>query len=141
MSVFGMLTLARTWGVATPPPQVVFLSWTPHLLEIERLNIVLIHKKGSRKLPENYRSVSLLPLFGKIMERCVYDTLLTHVQPPLSPRQHRFLPRRSCDTNLATLLKTAWESLSSGHQTADVKYTDYSAAFQSVQPQTFALQT
>ena len=71
-------------------------------------NIVPIHKKGSRKLPENYRSVSLLPLFGKIMERCVYDTLLTHVQPALSPRQHGFLPRRSCDT------------------------TDYSAAFQSV---------
>ena len=88
-------------------------------------------KKGSRKLLENYRSVSLLPLFGKIMERCVYDTLLTHVQPALSPRQHGFLPRRSCDTNLATLLKTAWESLSSDHQT-DVIYTDYSAAFQSV---------
>ena len=66
-------------------------------------NIVPIHKKGSRKLPENYRSVSLLPLFGKIMERCVYDTLLTHVRLALSPRQHGFLPRRSCDTNLASL--------------------------------------
>ena len=32
---------------------------------------------------------------------------------------------------MATLLKTAWESLSSGHQT-DVIYTDYSSAFQSV---------
>ena len=94
-------------------------------------NILHIFKKGSRKLPENYRSISLLPLFGKILERCVYDTLLAHVRPTLTPKQHGFVPCRSCDTNLATLLKTAWESLSSGHQT-DVIYTDYSAAFQSV---------
>ena len=94
-------------------------------------NIVPIFKKGSRKLPENYRSISLLPLFGKILERCVYDTLLTHVRPVLDPRQHGFVPGRSCDTNLASLLKTAWGSLSSGHQT-DVIYTDYSSAFQSV---------
>ena len=94
-------------------------------------NIVPIYKKGCRKLPENYRSISLLPLFGKILERCVYDILLNHVRPILDPRQHGFVPNRSCDTNLATLLKTAWESLSSGHQT-DVIYTDYSAAFQSV---------
>ena len=103
-------------------------------------NIVPIHKKGSRKLSENYRSVSLLPLFGKIMERCVYDTLLTHVQPALSPRQHGFHPRRSCDTNLATLLKTAWESLSSGHQT-DVIYHGLLGGIPERQPQTFALQT
>ena len=94
-------------------------------------NIVPIFKKGSRKLPENYRSISLLPLFGKILERCVYDTLLSHVRPVLDPRQHGFVPCRSCDTNLATLLKTAWDSISAGHQT-DVIYTDYSAAFQSV---------
>ena len=94
-------------------------------------NIVPIHKKGSRKLPSNYRSVSLTSLFGKLLERCVCDALLSHVQPVLTPKQHGFVPRRSCDTNLASLLKTAWESISSGHQT-DVIYTDYSAAFQSV---------
>lgn len=42
-----------------------------------------------------------------------------------------FVPRRSCDTNLACLLKKAWDTISSGHQT-DVIYTDYSSAFQSV---------
>ena len=94
-------------------------------------NIVPIHKKGSRKLASNYRSISLTPLFGRLLERCVCGTTLSHVSPVLTPFQHGFVPRRSCDTNLACLLKTAWESISSGHQT-DIIYTDYSAAFQSV---------
>ena len=94
-------------------------------------NIVPVFKKGSRNSPENYRSVSLLPLFGKIMERCVFETLLAHVQPVLTDKQHGFVPRRSCETNLATLLKTAWDSISSGHQ-LDILYLDYSSAFQSV---------
>ena len=94
-------------------------------------NIVPIFKKGSRKSPDNYRAVSLLPILGKILERSVYDTLFRHVQPALTDKQHGFVPHRSCETNLATLLKTAWESISEGDQT-DVIYTDYSAAFQSV---------
>ena len=45
--------------------------------------------------------------------------------------QHGFIPKRSCVTNLATYLKHAWEAISDGYQT-DAIYTDYSAAFQSV---------
>ena len=94
-------------------------------------NIVPIFKKGSKKSPANYRAVSLLPILGKVLERSVYDTLLRHVQPSLTDKQHGFVPHRSCETNLATLLKTAWESIADGDQT-DVVYKDYSAAFQSV---------
>ena len=94
-------------------------------------NVVPIHKKGSRKDPSNYRSISLTSLFGKLLERCVCGELLKHVQPALSPCQHGFVPRRSCETNLACLLKTAWKSIDSVTQ-CDVIYTDYSRAFQSV---------
>ena len=41
------------------------------------------------------------------------------------------MPQRSCVTNLATMLHEAWVNISAGLQT-DVIYTDYSAAFQSV---------
>ena len=94
-------------------------------------NIVPIHKKGSKKIPLNYRSVSLLPLFGKLLEKCIYASLFSHVRPALTEKQHGFLPQRSCETNLAILLKTCWDSISDGNQT-DIIYTDYSAAFQSV---------
>ena len=97
----------------------------------KRANIVPIYKKGDKRQPSNYRSVSLLPLFGKILERVVLDYLFVHVSPVLCNEQHGFIPGKSCTTNLAVFLKTAWEAISDGYQT-DAIYTDYSAAFQSV---------
>ena len=97
----------------------------------KRANIVPIFKKGAKKLPSNYRSVSLLPLFSKVLERVVFTVLFQHVSPALSDRQHGFVPGRSCSTNLSTMLHTAWSNISAGSQT-DVIYTDYSSAFQSV---------
>ena len=97
----------------------------------KQANIVPIFKKGDKKAAENYRSVSLLPLFGKVLERVVCDELMRHVSPVLSEAQHGFLPHRSCVTNLATYLHHAWTSMSDGCQT-DAVYTDFSAAFQSV---------
>ena len=94
-------------------------------------NIVPIHKKGSTKEAANYRSVSLLPLFGKVLERIVCDILFTHVRTSLSEEQHGFIPHRSCETNLATLVGAGWQAISNGTQ-LDCIYTDFSAAFQSV---------
>ena len=93
----------------------------------KQANIVPIFKKGDKKVPENYRSVSLLPLFGKVLEKVVYDELLCQVSPVLSDAQHGFLPRRSCVSSLATYLHHAWTSISDGCQT-DVIYTDFSDA-------------
>ena len=60
-----------------------------------------------------------------------WNQLLLHVSPVISPAQHGFLPRRSCTTNLACLVKQLWDSIADGLQT-DVIYTDYSSAFTSV---------
>ena len=97
----------------------------------KQANIIPIHKKGDKRMPSNYRSVSLLLLFGKILERVVFDELYCHVSAVLCDEQHGFIPGKSCSTNLAVFLKTAWEAISDGYQT-DAIYTDYSAAFQSV---------
>ena len=86
----------------------------------------------------NYRSVSLLPLFSKVLERVVFSTLVSHVRPALSCQQHGFMPGRSCITNLGSMLHTAWDNISAGSQT-DVIYTDYSSAFQSVNHKLLAL--
>ena len=40
----------------------------------KKANIVPLHKKGSVKDPDNYRSVSLIPLFGKVLEKVAYLT-------------------------------------------------------------------
>ena len=56
-------------------------------------NIVPIHKKGSKTSPSNYRSVPVLPLFGKVLERIVFDQLFRHVRPAMlyqKQHQHKF---------------------------------------------------
>ena len=41
----------------------------------KRGNILPCYKKGDKSLVNNYRPVSLLPIFGKILEKCIYDNL------------------------------------------------------------------
>ena len=49
----------------------------------------------------------------------------------LRSEQHDFISWRSCITNLAVFLQSAWEAISDGCQT-DAIYTDYLAVFQNV---------
>ena len=79
----------------------------------------------------NYRSISLVSLFGKVLEKIVYNQIYRHVSPALCPEQHGFIPNKSCISNLAVYLCSAWEAMQEGYQT-DTIYTDFSAAFQSV---------
>ena len=97
----------------------------------KRANVIPVFKKGSKKLPENYRPVSLLALCTKIMEKLVCEGLLQACLPALPSSQHGFIPNRSCVTNLACFLDHCWTSLTKGSQT-DAIYTDYSSAFTSV---------
>ena len=46
----------------------------------KRGNIVPVHKKGNKNLINNYRPVSLLPIFSKIYEKCIYDTLYNYFE-------------------------------------------------------------
>ena len=94
-------------------------------------NIIPIHKKGNKKCADNYRGISLLPLCSKILEKVVFDCLLSHCLPVLPQGQHGFLPRRSCVSNLSCFLRHGWDSIQRGAQT-DAIYTDYSSAFTSV---------
>ena len=103
-------------------------------------NIVPIFKKGSRKLPENYRSVSLLPLCAKNFEKVVLDQLMVHVHPLLSPCQHGFIPRRSCASNLASFLSHGWDAISEGCQ-LDTICTDFFKCLSERQPSPLIIQT
>ena len=68
----------------------------------KQANVIPVHKKGSKKLPDNYRPVSLLPICSKILEKVVCESLLPACLPALPSSQHGFLPKRSCVTNRVT---------------------------------------
>ena len=97
----------------------------------KRANVIPVYKKGSKKLPENYRPVSLLAISSKVLEKVVCEGLLRACLPALPDSQHGFLPKRSCVTNLTCFMDHCWLSLAKGLQT-DAIYTDYSSAFTSV---------
>ena len=39
----------------------------------KRANVVPVYKKESKNMLKNYRPISLLPVFGKIFEKCIYN--------------------------------------------------------------------
>ena len=43
--------------------------------EWEKANVVPVHKKSDKRILKNYRSISLLPIAGKIFERLLYDRM------------------------------------------------------------------
>ena len=45
----------------------------------KKANIVAIHKKESRQNKKNYHPMSLLPIFGKIFEKIIYDAMYKHL--------------------------------------------------------------
>ena len=47
---------------------------------MEKANVILVHKKESKNLLTNYRPISLLPVCGKIFEKCIYNSLYGYLQ-------------------------------------------------------------
>ena len=45
----------------------------------KKANVIPIHKKESRQSKKNYRLISLLPIFGKIFEKLIFDAIYLHL--------------------------------------------------------------
>ena len=73
------IRMIKTCGDAiTFPLKLIFKSMINKgvfLDDWKKSNVVPIHKKESKSLIENYRSASLLPIFSKVFERLVFNTL------------------------------------------------------------------
>ena len=69
-------------------------------------NVVPVHKKEEKKLLKNYRPISLLPIFSKIFERVIYNSLFNHFvsNKLFTPSQSGFLPADSCIVQLLSII-------------------------------------
>ena len=58
----------------------------------KKTNVIPIHKKDSRSCKSNYRPISLLPVFGKMFEKIIYDSIYSHLLKNrlLTPHQSGF---------------------------------------------------
>ena len=73
----------------------------------KKANVVPVHKKEDKTFIVNYRPISLLPIFGKISERLIYNSLFNYFlrNKLFAPSQSGFLPGDSCIVQLLSYMK------------------------------------
>ena len=71
----------------------------------KKAKVVPIHKKGEKDLIKNYRPVSVLPIFGKIFGRLIFNSLFKYIDENelLNPNQSGFHPLDSCINQLLSI--------------------------------------
>ncbi len=98
-------------------------------------NVLPIHKKNEKTLKSNYRPISLLPIFGKIFEKLVYDSLYLHLYSCnlLNPNQSGFRSGDSTVNQLISITHTIFAAFDC-NLSLDVRsvYFDISKAFNRV---------
>ena len=99
----------------------------------KKANGVPIHKKNEKNLVKYYRPMSLLPIFSKIFERLIFDSIAVHLSNNnlLSPHQSGFRTGDSCTNQLIYITHKILSSLESSHELRGV-FLDMSKAFDKV---------
>ena len=91
------------------PLTLIFINCLHHGIFPEiwkHANVVPVHKKRDKHRKENYRPISLLPIFGKILEKLIYDSLFSHLEREnlLNPNQSGFRPGDSTINQLLSII-------------------------------------
>ena len=71
----------------------------------KRSNIIPVHKKNDKQLVINYRPISLLPIFGKIFEKIIFNKIYCFLieEKLLNPNQSGFRQSDSCINQLLAI--------------------------------------
>ena len=95
----------------------------------KRANVVPVHKKNEKNLKENYRPISLLQIFSKILEKLINESLYLHLEREnlLNPNQSGFRPGDSTINQLLSITHSIFEAFDC-NSTLDVRsfYIDIS---------------
>ena len=103
----------------------------PDSLKIAK--IVPLHKGGAKEQPTNYRPISLLPQFSKLLEKIIKNRLSSFLDKNNILTKHQFGFRKSHSTELAitSIQDTLLKNLDDGKLTCTV-FLDLAKAFDSV---------
>ena len=98
-------------------------------------NVVPVQKKHEKNVKGNYRPISLLPIFGKILEKLIYDSLYSHLvtHELLNQNQSGFRLGDSTVNQLLSITHTIFKAFDC-NPLLDVRsvYLDISKAFDRV---------
>ena len=72
----------------------------------KKSNILPVHKKGDKQIVNNYRPVSLLPSFGKVFEKTLFNSIFEYLQENcfLCDKQSVFQPSDSWEYQLLSIV-------------------------------------
>ena len=97
--------------------------------------IIPVHKKGDTQIFDNYRPVSLLPIFGKIFEKLLFNSIIDFLVENnlFNSNQSGFRPNDSCESQLLSIVHDIYSSFDC-HPSLKVRgiFLDISKAFDSV---------
>jgi hypothetical protein len=101
------------------PLKIIFnksLSTGAFPLHWKTADIIPIHKSGSKTVVENYRGISIMSVFPKILDSIVSDVITNTVKNIIIDEQHGLLKGKSTTTNLfflqnmlSIVLKKIWK--------------------------------
>ena len=101
----------------------------------KKSNIVPVHKKGDKQIVNNYRPVSLLPIFGKVFEKILFNSIFEYLQENylFCDNQSGFRPSNSCEHQLLSIVHDIYASFDCNQPTDVIGvFTDISKVFDRV---------
>ena len=101
----------------------------------KKSNVVPVHKKESKNLTKYYRPISLCPIFSKIFERLIFNSLFSYFMQNklLKECLSGFIPGDSCIAQLLSITHEIYKSFDC-NPPADTRgiFLDISKAFDKV---------
>ena len=98
--------------------------------------IVPVSKKNIPEKLNDYRPVALTSVYMKCLERLILKEILQVTTPGLDENQFAYRPNRGAEDSLLTLLHRIFEHLDKQDVYARILFTDFSSAFNTLQPHT-----
>ena len=95
--------------------------------ELKVAKCIPLYKSGNKLLINNYRPVSILPIFSKFFERVMYKRLLSFINRNNLLYKYQFGFRQKHSTNMA-LIDKILEAINDGHLVIGL-FIDFSKAF------------
>ena len=121
--------------ILTPLTHIINLSFSNGIIpdNLKIAKVIPIYKRGDHSLFANYRPISILPAFSKIIEKLAYKRIILFLDKfnILNDGQFGFRKNRSTDMAIHTLMDKLYESIENDKISLGI-FIDFSRAFDTI---------